>query len=137
MHSIEIMLFMGECGARFRSRHLHVISDYIDKMLEDDRVIIISGNTGVTAVAFYSMCTLEECAHLHDEGTWFYKPQNIAGNTFYVDKIISKCWDRNLRMAIDTFAGTRFPKIEYGAWHRDRKGEDQLIISKRRTHVSN
>lgn len=131
MDAIELMRIMGEdFRVRFHKDELDYAILYFINMIKDNRVVIIYEDKLPFAIMTYSL-TDDSDTFLKKE-TWDYLPHNLLAKTVYVEKLISKGWNKGLRLAFEKTITSMYPKIEQGIWHRYGKYGDRCVISKRR-----
>lgn len=130
MDPIEIIKIMGEMGFKFFERDLDKMIAYIMNMIKDERVIVINNDSQPYSVAFFSITDSVDEFLIKD--TWDYKPHHPEGKIIYVEKIVSKGWDKDLRRILEHTVRTKYPQLEYGVWHRYAKQGDRMVMTKRR-----
>ena len=131
MNAIDVIKMLGEMGLKFRSScELDSAILYFINMIKDERIILISEDGEPYAVIAYSM-TDDPDTFLKKE-TWDYLQHDPIGNIVYVEKIVSKSWNRELRNILEHVVSAKYPQMEYGMWHKWAKWGDRKVISKRR-----
>lgn len=103
---------------------------YCANMLKDERIITINKDGEIYAVMFFSIT--DSADEFLIKKTWEYRPHHPEGRVIYVEKIVSKGWDKELRSILERVARTKHPQIEYGIWHKWAKWGDRMVITKRR-----
>lgn len=129
-NAIGIMKFMGECGARFSYKGLDHIISYIENMIKDQRVTVISENHKPIAVLFFSMT--DNPQYFLRKGTWDYLPHFPQGKIIYVEKLVSRGWNKLIRKQFESEVTKVHPQIEFAIWHRYAKWGDRQVTYKRR-----
>ncbi len=125
INAIDILTFMGENGIRYKESELPKAMEYINKMVENNRVII-----GENMIAFFSICN-----DFHPylvKKTWDYLEHNPGGYIAYLEKAICPHWTREMRKAIEEIIVERHPTAVVGKWHRYAKLGDREVTTFRR-----
>lgn len=130
MNAVKLAKIFGEMGCLFYQHELKSALDYFQKMLEADRIVYILSDDKPYAFLFISL-TNDPDAFLK-KGKWEYLDQDEAGKILYVEKLISKGWDKETRVLFEKLITEKYPQIEYGLWHRWAKWGDRKVTSKRR-----
>jgi hypothetical protein len=123
MNAYDIIKILGEIGVLFRTKIIDDAIDYFALMLYDERIILIKKDGNPHAIICFSM-TDEPEIYLKKK-TWDYLSHDVLGKTIYVEKIVSKGWDKELRDQFEREIIKRYPQIEYGVWHREGKHGDR------------
>ena len=134
----DILCFMGEYGLRYGPKLLPLFESYVERMLNDDRVIVFSENGKVEGVIFFSVD--DETNRFWQKKMWEYLPHNPLGTTAYIELLLIKKWNMEVRKNIQYFLENRFPDLLFGRWHRRSKIRDREFIvkttkSKENAHV--
>ena len=132
MNAYDVVKAYGELGCMFREKIIEDVIDYFALMLYDERIILITKDSQPHAVICFSM-TNDPDLYLKKK-TWDYLPHEPTGKIIYVEKIICKKWDKELRSQFEHEISKRYPKMQYGMWHREGLWGDRKVISKRRFH---
>lgn len=128
MTAVDLVKILGEFGARFTD--LDPVLTYCVNMITDERVVIVYEDNKPHSVFFYSITDNEET--FLKKGMWEYKKQDPQGKILYVEKMVTKGWNRELRNIFELTVCTKYPQIECGCWHRYGRTGDRKVISKRR-----
>ena len=135
MDAIELMVILGEMKVRYRESDIEPGIEYFNSMIKDSRVIIIRKDYLPYAVLTFSI-TDEPDKYLK-KGPWEYLSHDVNGKTIYIEKLISKGWDKELRRDFESTLTFLYPQIEYGIWHRWAKWGDRQVITKVKRRVEN
>lgn len=130
MDAIEVMKLMGDMGLMYKESELDETICYFMNMIKDERVIKVDKDGTPYAILVYSIT--DDCEPFLKKRTWEYKPHFPDGKTAYVEKIVSKGFDKELRTIFEQIIRTKYPQIEYGAWHKWAKWGDRKVVTKRR-----
>ena len=130
MNAILLLKAMGEMGVRYPASHIDEIIDYTTKMYDNGRIITISDPNGLFAVAFFSITDSPE--EFLKKGELVYKSHDPVGKIVYLEKLVSRGWNRELRIEFETELLKKYPNITHGVWHRWAKWGDRKVIGKRR-----
>lgn len=122
------MVFMGERGIRYPVNDTLKIEDYISKMLGDGRILVIEDD-GLHTVLFFSVCYKFGEFFLKD--TWDYMEHCPEGDMIYIEKIVSKNFNKEIRKLIEAKLTELYPKFKIGIWHRWGKVGDRQVIARR------
>ena len=127
----DILIFMGQCGIRYKESELYNVTKYVEKMIADKRLMRFDDEDGIQSVLFFSICNDSE-PYLK-KGTWEYKYHYDTGSIFYVEKLASRKWTRKLTMMVHDLATQMYPSIQLGKWHRwGRIGDREYTLKVRR-----
>lgn len=92
-------------------------------------------------VAFISISVCNNYEPYYTKPTWTYLSHKPVGNIVYIEKIVSREWNRKLRNLIEDKITQTYPTVQYAMWARPKTGlNDDVIIQykvKRRSYVSN
>lgn len=130
MNSISILKFMGELGARFYINRLQEVISYLESMIRDKRIIVIYDEDRIYAFLAFSIG--EDAIEYWKKDIWAYLPHNPRGRTIYVEKLVSRGWNRELRETFERKILELYPHLETGMWHRWATWGDRKVITKRR-----
>ena len=132
MNAIELMEILGNLNCRFYEIQLEQTISYFQKMIDDERVILISKDKVPYAVMTFSITNDPD--KFLKKGVWDYLPHDPKGTIFYAEKLMAKGWDKELRINFESLILALYPQIEYGIWHRYGKTGDRQVTTKRRLH---
>ena len=135
MKTIEILKFMGEQGIRYKQDELQTIFNYVNSMIRDNRVIEIESQGKIEAILFISVSDNYE--PFFKKTTWTYKPHDPRGKIIYVEKLVAKEWNKEMRMQFEELLTNLYPHFELGVWHRWAKWGDRKTIAFRRRAFHN
>ena len=130
MNAIELAKVLGEIGMKFYESQLQEMVRYFSLMLDNHRVIVINKDGSPYSVFFFSIT--DDPDHFLLKDTWDYRTHNQYGKIVYVEKLVSKGWDREIRVLFEGLIVDQYPQIEYGVWHRWGKTGDRKVTVKRR-----
>lgn len=130
MNPITVLKIMGEMGLRYRPSEMDQAIDYTTRMMDNGRVIMIWDRDMPQAVLFFSMTNDPDL--FLKKGTWEYRSQDPEGKIIYLEKLISRGWNRKLRAQLETEIIKKYPNMTHGVWHRYAFWGDRKVISKRR-----
>jgi hypothetical protein len=128
--AVSTLAFMGRLGARYPLTILETIMDYTTRMLEDERVIAVHRTEIPHAIIFFSISDSPDV--FLAKGSWEYVPHDSFGKIVYLEKLICRKWDKELRKNVEAILIEKYPQLEYGIWHRYAKWGDRKVIAKRR-----
>ena len=127
MTYLDVLEIMYQLGFKVvRSVIINVI-DYIDNMLRDNRILVINRNGEPYALIFFSISNSYEPYFFKSD--FDFLPHNPNGRIIYLEKLISKGWDKKLRQQFEQTILQIYPQLETAVWHR--RG-DRKIVAKRR-----
>src|SRR3990167_11290062 len=130
MNPISVLTIMGEMGLRYRASEINETIDYATKMLDNGRVIVIWDDDIISAVLFFSI-TNEPKLFLEKQ-TWEFKSHDPEGKIVYLEKLVSRGWNKKIRLQLESEIIRKYPNIDHAEWHRWGKTGDRPVISKRR-----
>ncbi len=130
MRVLDILLFMGELGARYKRRDIPLIENYFSQMISDGRVAIIYRNSVPQAILTFSICN--NMVKYYQKGMWDYVPHNPLGTIVYVEKLACRYWDKNMRQEFQELITERYPNFERAIWHRSGRNRDRKVEYQRR-----
>ena len=134
MNAVDLMIILGSLGVMFRAKEVMASIDYFSNMIETGRVIIIYKDGDPYAVMTFSITNDYE--PFFKKKTWDYLAHDPSGKIIYIEKLVSKGWDRTMRIQFQDEISEKYPNLEYGVWHRIAQWGDRKVITKRRlTHV--
>ena len=124
---------MGEIGVRYRYSDVSGIMDYVTRMIEDGRVVAINGESGIHAVLFFAIC--HDWHPFHEKGSWIYLAHDQLGDTIYLESLVSKGWDKEVRAKFEEIITHKYPNLKQAVWHRWAKDGDREVKIQRRLYV--
>jgi len=116
MIAIHVLKLMGELGLRYRESEIAQAVDYTTRMIDNGRVILIWDDLSPIAVMFFSVTDTPD--EFLKKGTWEFRSHDVNGKTVYVEKIISKTWNKELRIRFEEKILQKFPDFTQGVWHK-------------------
>lgn len=130
MNAIKLARIFGEMGCLFMRNELRDALNYFQKMLENNRIVYILDNNKPYAFLFFSMTNDPDKFLKKDK--WEYLDHDENGKIVYVEKLISKGWNKELRSEFERIIAEKYPQFESGVWHRFARWGDRQVIAKRR-----
>ena len=131
MDAIELMHLLGrDFHCVFHKSELELAILYFINMIKDERVIIIYEDKKPHAILTYSLT--DDTDIFLKKKTWDYLPQNLLSKTIYIEKLVSKGWNKELRTIFEQMILKRHPQLEHGVWHRYGLWGDRKVMTKRR-----
>lgn len=107
-----------------------MVLDYFQKMIDDGRIIVIKKDSKIHAFIAFSVTDNPE--EFHKKGEWNFKTHNPSGKIVYIEKLISKGWNRDLRFQFEEMILKEYPNLERGVWHRWARWGDRKTFTVRR-----
>ena len=130
MTSSEVLYLFRRIGFDIDLRVLTKFTDYISSMMKDDRVLIIYENGEPYALLLYSI-TNNHIPYLL-KSDWTYLEHDPDGSTIYIEKLISKGWNKELRQEFERKILERHPQLTDAVWHKWAEWGDRQVTIKRR-----
>ena len=112
---LDILLFMGEEGIRYKTSEIEDVLDYVERMLSDERILVIYDDNKMNTVLFFSVCN--DYMNYLRKPTWIYKEHNPYGKMVYIEKIVSKTYNKEIRLKIQHLIMSLYPTVRFGKWH--------------------
>lgn len=125
---LDVVNFMGSEGVRYKKSELYKVYNYTKRMLDDQRIMVISDNKEIKAVIFFSIC--EDYLKYLKKPTWKYLEHNSKGTYVYIEKAVSKSWDRGMRLAVQRGILKSYSQVKTGKWHRYGTYGDREVTTK-------
>lgn len=132
LRTMDIIQFLRYFGADLEREDLEEIRVYFGKMNLDGRIIGIGENGRLKGLLLFSIT--DSPSPFYKKRMWEYISHNIYGEIAYIEKLIIRKWTKEMRLRIEEILISRYPNLEYAAWHRPRRNKDQLVLVKRRLH---
>lgn len=129
-HKLDLLCFMGRQGIRYPKHKMHDVHDYMNRMIEAERIIVINDEQGIHTTIMFSLC--EESEPFLKKRTWEYREHNPEGTTFYIEKAVSRGWTRELRNQFKELLLRKFPQLTIAQGHRWGSHGDRLLKCRRR-----
>lgn len=129
MKVTDLLTFMGECGARYHESQIPDIVSYFMKMIHDERVVIFSSDSQIEAMLVYSMTN--DINIFYKKKSWDYLRQDPDGTIVYLEMMVSREWNKDLRIKFEEAIAKKFPQFEYGCWFRATDGNDRMVKVRR------
>ena len=130
MRVIDLLVFMGEYGKRYRESEVPEIFLYFQQMNIDERIIAILKNEELYGFACISIG--DNWQQFHKKDTWNYRTHSPEGKIVYIELLICKEWNRELRLLLEQEILRKYPQIEKAVWHKWAKWGDRQVLSVRR-----
>jgi len=80
---------MGRNGARYPADYIDSVIHYVEKMIADERVIVLSDDQKTNSVVFCSVC--HDYRPFYIKWDWEYIPHQPDGKIVYTEKLLSEC----------------------------------------------
>ena len=126
MKILTILKFMGETGIRFKQDELSDIFYYIRSMIASCRVIELCDNETRYGYLFFSICN--DIEPYYKKPTWRYVSDNKNGDKVYIEKLVAKAWNKELRKIVEKNLHQLYPNLVEAIWHRWGKTSDRKVI---------
>ena len=133
MNTLDIIKFMGERGGRFPKDSIKEIIHYFSNMIRDGRVVVIYKEKEI--YAFVTFALTDEYERFYKKKTWDYVPHDKSGKIMYVEFMVCKQWNKQLRYQFQSEILKLYPQIEEAHWHRWASYGDRLITWRRKLYV--
>lgn len=130
MNAFEILSFFGECGWFFKHGEIPDATIYLEKMMEDKRILAFDEKDGLNAILLFSVC--EDYVPFYRKGSWVYGEHDIKGECIFIEHIVSKKFSLALKNQIEHVFAELFPHFKYAVWRRYRNDVDKKVIIQRR-----
>ena len=127
MTYLDVLEIMHKVGYHIKRSVIHDVVDYVDNMLRDSRILVINRDGEPYALVLFSISNSYEPYFLKND--FDFLPHNPNGRIIYLEKLISKGWDKELRQQFEETILQIYPQLETAVWHR--RG-DRKIVAKRR-----
>lgn len=121
----ELLCFMGECGFRYKESELRDIYYYVKKMVKDRRVIAVKDGERYHTVIFYSIA--QEWEPYLKKGEWEYATHQPGGCCIYIEKAVSKGWNKYIRNSLKQIILDKYPQLHMAKWHRYGNWGDRAV----------
>lgn|SRR3990167_1683653 len=131
---LDILLFMGERGLRYRTSEIEDVLYYTERMYKDDRIITIYDGETLNTVVFFSICN--DYLNYLIKPTWIYKEHDKNGSISYIEKIVSVSYNKELRLLIEQLIISKYPSATIGKWHVWGKLGDRESTTKEYLNVT-
>jgi len=125
MNAIDIIKFMGELGIRFRESEIDQVLFYFSKMIEDKRIVVTEDESGLHTVICFSIG--DSIEFFWKKKQWAYAPHDPQGLLFYIEKLISKGWNRSMREYIQAHIQSLYPHLREAHGHRWARWGDRHV----------
>lgn len=104
-------------GYVIKQQHYQNFKDYLSKMLEMDRVLVVCDQNGVilSILTFYLTKNFEK---IYKKGTWDITQDDPSGQQIYIDKMVAREWSPSIRKAVESAFTEKFPDLTEGIYHR-------------------
>lgn len=101
--------------------HEDLVKTYIECMGQDERIFMIEDQ----GVLFYSICF--KTGSFARKSLFKYLPHDVSGDICYVEKLVTRFWNRQIRDAFEEMIVSKYPNVKCGQFHRTK-----LITIRRR-----
>ena|SRR3990167_2085808 len=124
-------------GWEIKHEHYTAFSDYLKEMLKRNRVMVVMNGEEIEAVITYYLT--DDYEKLFKKSTWEVVNDDPDGSQIYIDKMVCKKFNKELRVRLAQAIEEKFPNVVEGFYHRApfdrcikirRKHELQSNISK-------
>jgi len=102
--------------------------DYFEKMLKDERVLIIDNDGKIVGIATYSVCN--DFNPFYKKTDWDYLPHDPKGKFLYIEKIYSIDYNKRIRQLIELLTRDKYPQLRETMWHKYASWGDRLVRRK-------
>ena len=130
---VDIAVFMGTQGLRYTTWRVNEALDYIQHMINDNRVILIEDVMGIHTVIMFSVC--HNFTPFYMKKTWEYMSHKPDGKILYVEKAVSRGWNKELREKMRELFLNKYPQLQTAKWHRWDHWGDRPVTVKRSKYV--
>jgi len=127
MTYLDVLEIMYQLGFKVVRSVVYDVIDYLDNMLRDNRILVINKDGQPYALILFSITNSYEPFFLKSD--FDFLPHNPNGRIIYLEKLISKGWDKDLRQQFEETILQIYPQLETAVWHR--RG-DRKVVAKRR-----
>lgn len=125
MTPIEILKFFGECGLMFKRSEIESAIRFLDYKIKNNRILKVYDDNKLLGVLVYSLTDIE-VKHLV-KSSWEIVEEAEDGKIIYIDYLMAKKFDIDLRNEIRNYFKTNHPQYEYGIWKRYKHPVDRIV----------
>lgn len=133
MNELGVIKFLGQRGARFGKRSLDQAISYFSHMIKDKRVITLFKDGKLHSIMAFSLG--EDFDRFYRKHVWRYVPHDPSGKILYVEMVVSKSWDKDIRKQFRDEILKLYPQIEEAHWHKWATWGDRHVMWRRNQHV--
>ena len=132
MTSYDIINLMKAWGHNLKTEHIAGFLYYFRQMVHKNRVATVSDEHGVQAVIFFYLTN--DYRLLYKKDIWALALDKPSGCQVYVDKLVCREWNLEIRRKFQDFIESTFPNVTEAYYHRAPK--DRCVRIKRRSRVA-
>lgn len=130
MKELEVFEFMKLRGMKLDPIQTEEAIRYVSLMLLDQRIIVILRYSDLHTVAFFSICN--NPTPYQAKQTWGFLQHDPEGKVVFIEKMVTKGWNKEVRHGLEKVLINRFPQLEEGIWCRDSEQGDRKVTYRRR-----
>lgn len=112
----ELAWIMEQWGYKIKAEEFESFRAYTQGMFNRRRALIIKSGKSLEAIIFYFLTNDFEM--IYKKGTWDIPEDNPAGSQIYLDKMICRRWNKQIRNVVKEAIETKFPCVLEGVYHR-------------------
>lgn len=128
MNVFGLLEFFGQIGARYSRQDLSQITNYLQNMAIDGRIIMVSKHGNPHTFIAYSICNNSD--RFANKGLWEYEPHTRSGYVCFIEKMATKRWTRDIRVQLEERILERYPDVKIAVWYRPDPSGDRKVIVK-------
>lgn len=129
MNIIDILNFMNEFGARLTQEQSIEAYYYFSDMIDQERLIAIYRNN---LVGFITVSLGDDYEKFYHKDLWEVAEHDPKSETVYIEKMVAKNWNKELRRKFETILLAKYPQIKEAVWHRPTRTDDRKVMVRSR-----
>ena len=112
----ELSAIMEKWGYQIKSEEFDGFRNYAQTMFNRRRSILIKNGKSPEAILFYFFT--HDYETFYKKATWDLPEDNPTGTQLYIDKMICRHWNKDIRNAVKAALEAKFPWILEAVYHR-------------------
>ena len=105
-----------EWGWEIKHEHYTAFSDYLKEMLKRNRVMVVTEGEEIQAVIMFYLTN--DYTKIYKKRTWDVVNDESDGTQIYIDKMVCKKFNKELRIRLAEAIENKFPNVVEGFYHR-------------------
>src|SRR3990167_10832588 len=105
-----------EWGWVIKHEHYTAFSDYLKEMLKRNRVMVVTEGEEIQAVIMFYLTN--DYTKIYKKRTWDVVNDESDGTQIYIDKMVCKKFNKELRIRLAEAIENKFPNVVEGFYHR-------------------
>jgi hypothetical protein len=112
-------------GKEVKTDHIINFKNYLSEMLRRNRIIVIEDESGIACILAYFLT--DDIEKFANRPMWSCPEDSDTGETFFVDKMVARKWNREIRNMVQDQVEKRFPFVSQAYWLREPKNRSVII----------